>query len=138
MLAAESAGTESYLVTLGSALISACLYWLLHAYSTLLGRRLGGRARVDTNSLVRALRHDAPLLRGAAIPLIALVIAWVAGASQPTGLLISLWTCVAALVAFEFLAAVRSRATPREFILELTIGVTMGLLIIVLRVILHH
>lgn len=138
VLAAESAGTETYGVTFLSAVISACLYWLLHAYSTLLGRRLKGQARVDTTGLGSALSHDAPLLRGAAIPVMALVLCWALGASQPTGLYIALWTCVGALVAFEFLAAVRSRATVGEFVLQLAIGVTMGLLVLVLRVVLHH
>ncbi|HYM66637.1 MAG TPA: hypothetical protein VEW68_05050, partial [Patescibacteria group bacterium] len=68
LLAAESGRHETYLDTVGSALIAAGLYWLAHAYASVLGRRLAAHERLTAGALRRALAHDWALIRGAAIP----------------------------------------------------------------------
>jgi len=137
LMAAESGHHERYADTVGSALIATALYWLLHAYTRVLGYRLATGERLSTEALWQGLVKEWPIVRGAAIPLLVLVIAWVAGADRETGVNAALWSAVASLVLFELAAAVRSQATAGEFALELGVGLTMGLGLVGLRVLLH-
>jgi hypothetical protein len=137
LLAAESGRHETYVDTVGSAALAACLFWLAHAYATLLGRRLIHREVLTPITLWRALTHDWAIFRGAAIPLAALVIAWAAGAAQETAVTAALWCAVATVVAFELVAGIRSRARPAELALEVGVGLVMGLGILALRILLH-
>jgi hypothetical protein len=137
LLAAESGRKETYVETFGSALIAACLYWLAHAYATVLGRRLSTQEPLTAKALLRALAHDWPLLKGAAIPLVALVVAWATGASQQTAVDVALWSVVASLILFELLAGILSRATRAELALEVGVGVALGLGVLVLQIVLH-
>jgi hypothetical protein len=137
LLAAESGRKETYLETFASALIAACLYWFAHAYATVLGRRLSTQEPLTPSSLLRGLVHDWALLKGAAIPLLALVVAWVTGASQQTAVDAALWSVVASLVLFELMAGILARATRAELALEVGVGVALGLGILVLQIVLH-
>jgi hypothetical protein len=137
LLAAESGRHESYLDTVVSAVIAAGLYWLAHAYATVLGRRLTTRERLTTRSLWLALVHDWALVRGAAVPLLVILLAWATGAAQETAVSAALWSAAVSLLAFELLAGIRSRATPSELALELGVGLVMGLGILALRIVLH-
>ena len=137
LMAAESGHHESYADLVGSAFIASALYWLLHAYSYVLGRRLQTRERLRPSTLMYGLAEESPILTGAAIPLLALLIAWVAGASQETGVTAALWTAVVSLVLFELVAGIRSRASAGELALEVGVGLAMGLAILGLRIVLH-
>jgi hypothetical protein len=137
LLAAESGRHESYLDTLASAAIAAALYWLAHAYAELLGRRLSRRQRLTAAALAGALRHDWTIVRGAALPLLALVIAWAAGAAQHTGVAAALWSAIASLLAFELIAGARSRASARELALDACVGIAMGVAVLAVKALLH-
>jgi len=138
LLAAESGRHESYVDTVLSAVVAAGLYWLLHAYATALGSRLAEREPLSAGMLARALAHDWALLRGAAIPLGALLLAWSGGAAQRTGVLIALWSAVISLLALELAAGVRSRLNGRELALQAAVGVSLGVGVLALRVLLAH
>jgi hypothetical protein len=137
LLAAESGSHESYLDTIGSAALAIALYWLAHAYANALGRRLATQERLSGRVLGRELVQDWAIVRGAAIPLLALLIAWATGAAQATAVTAALWSTVATLVAFELLAGIRARVTPRELALQATVGVAMGLAVLALKILLH-
>jgi hypothetical protein len=138
LLAAESAGHEGYADTIASALIATALYWFAHAYASLLGRRLSAQERLTAAGLWRALVKDWALVRGATIPLLALLCGWLTGASQQTAVTAALWSSVVFLVALELVAGVRSRASARELALETGAGALMGLAILAVKVLLHH
>jgi hypothetical protein len=137
LLAAESGRHESYLDTIASAAIAAALYWLAHAYAELLGHRLEQHERLTASALGHALAHDRAIIRGAALPLAVLALCWAAGATQQTAVTAALWTTIASLVAFELLAGVRARASPRELALEAAVGAAMGVAILALKIVLH-
>ncbi|HLB21520.1 MAG TPA: hypothetical protein VK605_05385 [Solirubrobacteraceae bacterium] len=137
LMAAESGRHESYLDTVASALVATMLYWLAHAYADLLGRRLATGDRLTAGTLARALAHDWAIVRGAALPLLALVIAWTAGASQEAGVTAALRTAVVTVVLFELVAGVRAKSTAGELVLKGAVGVTMGLAILALKGILR-
>jgi hypothetical protein len=137
LMAAESGRHESYADLVGSAFITTGLYWLLHAYSSVLGHRLATGERLTPAALSRGLAEEWAIVRGAAIPLLALLLAWATGASQETGVSAALWSAVVGLVLFELVAGVRSRASAGELALEVGLGIVMGLGILGLRVLLH-
>lgn len=137
LMAAESGRHESYFDALASAVFATLLYWLAHAYADLLGRRLETGERLTVRTLGRALVHDWAIVRGGAIPLLALVIAWLAGASREACVTAALRTAVVAVVVFELLADVRAKSTPGELLLKGAVGVTMGLAILAVKGILR-
>ncbi len=137
LLAAESGLHESHLDAVLSAVIVAGAYWLLHAYATLLGRRLTDGGRLNARALLGALAHDWTLLWGAALPIGALLLAWLFGAGQETAVSLALWIVVGSLVVFELLAGLRTHSTARELVFEAAVGVTMGLAVLSLRALLH-
>jgi hypothetical protein len=114
------------------------IYWLAHAYSDVLGQRLATSRRLTVGMLWRALKYEWAIVEGAAIPLLALVLAWAAGATQETAITVALWSAVASVIVFELVAGIRSNARPGELALDVSVGMAMGLAIIALKVVLHH
>jgi hypothetical protein len=137
LLAAESGRHETYLETFASGVIAACLYWLAHAYATVLGKRLMSRQHLTALALARALAHDWAIMRGASVPLLALLIAWIAGASQQAAVNAALWSAAAGLVVLELAAGSRVHNRRGELVLEVCVGLALGLGVIALRVVLH-
>lgn len=137
LMAAESGRHETYFDAFASAVFATLLYWLAHAYADLLGRRLDTGEALTVRSLGRALAHDWAIVRGAAIPLLALVIAWLVGASRESGVTAALRTAVVTVVVFELLAGIRSKSTPGELLLKAAVGVTMGIAILAVKGILR-
>ncbi|HEX8715239.1 MAG TPA: hypothetical protein VF706_06680 [Solirubrobacteraceae bacterium] len=133
LMAAESGRHESYLDAFASAVFATLLYWLAHSYADLLGSRLETGERLTVRALGRALAHDWAIVRGAAIPLLALVIAWLVGASQESGVTAALRTAVVTVVVFELLAGFRAKSTPGELLLKGAVGVTMGIAILAVK-----
>jgi hypothetical protein len=137
LLAAESGVHETYRDTFASGVITALLYWLAHAYTDVLGIRLQEREPLTPDTLARSLGHESAVIRGALIPLFALLIAAIAGADRETGVTIAVWSAAGSIVVLELYAAIRAHATRREVIVDATIGVAMGLAVIALKAIVH-
>jgi hypothetical protein len=137
LLAAESGLRDTYLETFGSAALALILYWFAHSYSDVLGLRLAEQRPFSWEELRATFDRDRSIAMGASPPLLAILVAWAAGASQSTALTAAVWTVVASLIAFELAAGIRSRAKPLELLLEVVVGTTMGLAILTLRALLH-
>jgi membrane protein YqaA with SNARE-associated domain len=137
VMAAESGAHETYAETFASALVATVLYWLARAYTDLLGHRLATGERLMARALGRELLADWAIVRGASLPLLGLLIAWIAGAGQETGVTVALYTAVATIVLFELVAGIRSRSTPRELLFKTGVGVAMGLAILAMKGILR-
>jgi hypothetical protein len=137
LLAAESGLHESYLDTFLSALVAACGYWLLHAYTHVLGERLAGSERLTASVLWRALAHDRTMLYGAAVPLSVILLCWITGAGRETAVTAALWSAIATMIAFELLAGLRARSSAAELSLEVGVGVALGAAVLAVRVLLH-
>jgi hypothetical protein len=137
LLAAESGLKETYPETVGSTAIAMTLYWFAHAYADVLGLRLAEQRRVSWAELWHTFVQDWSIVRGAGLPLLALLVAWAVGAPQTTAVTAGVWAVVASLIAFELAAGVRSKAKPIELAFDVSAGTTLGLGILVLRVLLH-
>ena len=97
LLAAESGTHENYTDTIISALLAAAIYWLAHAYANALGWRVATRQRLTAGVLSRELIRDWAIVRGAAIPMLVLALAWATGAALETGVNAALGVAIVTL-----------------------------------------
>ncbi len=137
LMAAESYKHESHLDVLLSIMLTLVIYWLAHAYSLALGLRIESSASLSLRSLWEGLLGSASVIQGALTPLIALLVAWAAGASSQLAIDLALWSAIATLVALELLAGVRAKERPLELVLSCCVGVGMGAAVLALKALLH-
>jgi len=137
LLAAESAEFETYLKTVISVLITLVIYWLAHSYAEFASERLKEREPLRLGVLGRIMVTQVPILFGAAIPLVAVLVLWAANASLSTAVTAAVWTSAVVVMLIEVMAGVRAERTGRELAFQTLFGGLLGLLIIVLRLTLH-
>ena len=137
LLAAESTRRESFPATVGGVGIALVLYWLTHAYSEVAEERLESGEPMTVASVRRTLIHELTIVAGAAMPLLALLLCWVAGASLDSAVTAAIWTSVAMIVGIEVLAGIRAELEGRQLALQIGAGVLFGMGVIALRIVLH-
>ena len=137
LLAAEDARHVGYPETIAAAAVVLALYWLTGFYAYILGVRLQTREAVSRRLFWRGCVHELPLIEGGAIPLVAVLVAWVAGASVTGGVTAAVWTTALTIVTLEVVAGWRARLEPRRLWLQAAAGVVIGTAIIVLKLMLH-
>lgn len=137
LMAAESYEHQSHLDVVLSAIITLLVYWLAHAYSFALGRRIQQGELLSLRSLRDSLFGSASVMAGAVLPALALIVAWVAGASTQTGIDAALWSTVGALFGLELLAGVRAKEAAPELLLSCLVGAGLGAAVLALKALLH-
>jgi hypothetical protein len=137
LLAAESAAHETYGETIVAVLLALLIYWIAHAYSAFASWRLRQGEPVTVHGLVRAMGQESPLLIGAAVPLVALLLAWAAGARLATAVNAAIWTSAAMIVAIEFVAGRRAGKSGQALVFQTMLGALLGVLVIGIKLILH-
>jgi hypothetical protein len=137
LLAAESAKRETYVDTVAAVAIALLLYWLAHAYSEFAAHRLEQKQPLTLGGLARTLVREAMSIAGAAVPLLALLIGWVAGVSLTDAVTAAVWTSGAMIVTVEVVAGVRAELSASALTVQAAVGALFGLLVIALKVILH-
>lgn len=138
ILAAESAKSETYADTVGAVAVAILVVWLAGAYSEFTEDRLELRKAFTVSGFRRALGHEVMILVAAAIPLVELILCWVAGVSLPSGVTAAVWTTAGMVVIVELLVGLRARLRGRQLAAHTALGALFGLLIIALKLILHH
>lgn len=141
VVAAEDPTKETYPRVLIAAAIAVMTYWLAHGYAHWAGDRLRQNRRPDAGwrgrRLVRALGNEWPIVEGGAIPLAALLVAWIAGAPLPTAITADLGTAAAALAAFELAGGLRQRLPPLHLLANAAVALMLGLALFGVKAILH-
>jgi hypothetical protein len=137
LLAAESRVTETHLELVASVLLTMVVYWFAHSYSEVVGLRVVTRKRADWGRVRWVFAHELPIVKGAVPALLALCIAWAAGASQPEAATVGVWTAVGSLILFEIAAGLRAEVDGRDLLLDGLVGISVGLAILALRAIVH-
>ena len=134
LLAAEAGAHETYGGTVAASVIATLLSWLAHSYAVVLGDRLEGGRRIG---VIGPMIAERALLRGAVVPLAILLGCWASGVSETTAVTAAIWSVIVSLVVFELIAGFRSHATPVEFLIDISFGLTMGVGILALKILLH-
>ena len=137
LLAAEAPERETYLETLASVLIALLVYWMAHSYAEVTARRIEERGRLTTTALADSMRHEVWILFGAAVPVLPLVIWWIAGGSLSDAVTAATWTAAGMVVAYEVIAGLRAELSAKEMLGQIAIGATLGVLVIALKLVLH-
>jgi hypothetical protein len=137
LLAAESGRKETYELTLGSAVLVICVYWVAHAYATIVGRHLNSHRPLTPRALARGFIHDWALVRGAALPLVVILVAWATGATQRTAVDAAVYSVVACLICFELLQGLLSHARPAQLAYDVGVGALLGLGVLGLQSLFH-
>jgi hypothetical protein len=137
LLAAESPQRETYAETVLAVVVALLLYWLAHSYAESAALRMGERARLTVEEFVRSMVHESPLVLGAAVPLVPLLIWWATGASLTSAVSAAIWTSAGMIVVYELIAGLRAELTGKELIVQVVVGAALGMLVIVLKIVLH-
>jgi membrane protein YqaA with SNARE-associated domain len=137
LLAAESPEQETYAETMASVAIALLIYWMAHSYAELTARRIEEGERLTTTALFGSMLHEVWILVGAAIPVIPLLIWWIAGGSLANADTAAIWTAAGMVVVYEVIAGLRAELTAKEMVVQLALGATLGVLIISLKLVLH-
>jgi hypothetical protein len=119
--------------------VTLVVYWLAEEYAELLGEQVEG-GRLPTWGRIReALAETWPMVSASFVPLVALVIVRLAGASALTAANTGLAVAVALLVIHGWSAARASHLRGRQLLLTTSIAVALGLVMIALKdVVLIH
>ena len=136
LIAAESAGHETYGKTVGAVALALILYWLAKSYAEFASRRVRERRSLTVRELTATMLHELPLLAGASLPLVAVLIAWAAGAFLGTAIDAALWIAAGTIVAIEVVAGVRAALSGRELLIQAAVGSVLGLLVLALKLVL--
>jgi hypothetical protein len=137
LLAAESTRHETRLQSIAAAALALALYWAAHSYSSLLGDRLETGRAWSASQVLRVVLREAALLKGAALPLVVLLLADASGASTAHAVLAALVAAAALLVVLEVIAGRRARLKGFGLVVQVIVAGGLGLGIFELRVIVH-
>lgn len=137
LLATESARRETYLETVGAVVLALVLFWLAHGYAEFTARRLQLTDELTLGAFAESMAHESPILLGSAAPLLAVLLSWAAGATLSTAVTVAIWTAAAMTLAIEVVAGLRSERSGLELVAQITIGLTLGLLVIGIKLVLH-
>jgi hypothetical protein len=138
LFAAESARRETYGETVAAVAVASVLIWLAHGYAEFASWRMREGKRFTAHDFGRTMVQELSILVGASLPLLAVLIAWAAGASLTSGVIAGLWTVAATIVTIEVVSAVRAKLSGRELLVQAAVGAGLGLLVLAMRVILQH
>ena len=137
VLAAESASRETYGETIVAVVLALILYWLADSYAELVALRVREAERLTPIALGRMLWQELPIMVGGAPPVLAVLIAWAAGASLNTALLAALWTAAVTILVAEVIAGMQADLSGRELAIQALVGTALGVLVLALRLALH-
>lgn len=133
VLAGENAKGETVATSVEAAMLVVGLFWVVHAWSDDTGDRLEQRRQLRWRPVAAALEHQASILRAVLLPVLALVIAGLAGASDATALWVGTVTCAVSLVVIELVAALRNRLSARQVLVETAAGAAFGCALLALH-----
>jgi hypothetical protein len=137
LLAAEQAGRETYAKTIGAVALTMVLYWLAHAYATSAHHRLRESSPLSAKLVAKTMVREVPILLGAAVPLVVVILFGAAGATLTTAVNAGVWSSAVVIVAIETVSAARADLSGRELVVQVVVGAALGLLVIGLKLLLH-
>lgn len=137
LLAAETATQETYAETVGSVALATVLYWLAHSYAELTAHRIDEGQPLQRAGVIRSARQEAWILAGGVIPVLPVVIWWIAGGKLTNAVSAGIWTAAGMIVIYELVAALQAELTTWERIAQTAVGATLGVLVIAIKVVLH-
>ncbi len=137
LLDAEGVRRETYAATVGAVALTMVLYWLAHSYAEFTGERISESEHFEFVAFLRSARRELSVLGGAGVPLLVLLVCWAVGAPLSTGVSAGIWAAAAVIVAIELALGLRAELSGRDLAKQTAFGALLGVLVLLLRVILH-
>jgi hypothetical protein len=137
LLAAEPPRRETYARTVAAVAVAMIVYWLATSYAEFTGDRVRAEEPFTLGSFVHTAVRELAVVYGALGPLLAVLVCWTAGAQLTTAVTIAVWTAVAIIIAIEIAIGIRAELTGKQLIVQTSMGVLLGLMVVALRVLLH-
>jgi hypothetical protein len=137
LLSAETAAKETYGKTLVAVMLAVLAYWFAHSYAESAAGRMSNRSQLTVAELLHSMRHELPIVLGATLPLVPVLISWIAGSSLSTAVSDAIWTAAALIVVYEFVAGLRAELSGVRLIAQTLVGAALGVLVIVLKLVIH-
>lgn len=137
VLDAEGFKTETFAETIAGVTLAMVLLWLAHSYAQITGGRLALGEQLTPKVVWHHMSHEAPILAGAVVPLLTVIIWWAAGANLSDALSAGIWADVAMIVVINLVAAFVSHLTGVAMVVQTVVGVLLGLGIIAVKLIFH-
>lgn len=137
LLAAESARRETFAETTGAVAITIVLYWLAHSYAEFTGERVRAKRAFSAAELIASARHEVAVLIGGIVPLLVVIVFWIAGAGLGAAIRGAVWSAALLLVLIEYVSGRRAGLQGRELAGQTGVGALLGLAVLALRVLLH-
>jgi hypothetical protein len=130
-----SAGSASvvFLTVIGTGFV----FWLAHAHVALMRRVVRHGDHVDARSVRRALTEEWPLVQASLSPAAPLILAMLGIIGETAATDIGILICFAGLIAWGIIVSRAAHLSRRHTILAVSINVGLGLLLVLLKVILH-
>ncbi len=137
LVAADNSRRAGYGKTVGAVAIALIIFWLAHSYAEFASRRLQQREPLALSGLARASLHELPMVSGAALPLLAILISWAIGATFGSAINAAVWTVAGAIVVIEIVSGIRAKLPAPQLLFQSAIGAGLGLLVVALHSELH-
>jgi hypothetical protein len=122
--------TDALVVLVVATLV---VYWLTHEYAALVGTLVAGGVVPTWDHIRGALANSWPMVSEAYLPLLALVLARVAGASAFAAANVGLVAAVVLLMIHAWLAGRSARLRGRQLLVVTSLAAGLGLAMIVLK-----
>jgi hypothetical protein len=137
VIAAESTRSETFPRLVVASFVAMVLYWLAHGYAEYWAAHLQRSDDWSSAEIWASLVWEAPILLGAAVPILALLLSWAVGGSTEAAVTAALWVSAVEIVMLELGAGLFRHDRLRDVAIQVLMGATMGLGILALRLILH-
>lgn len=137
VLDAEGIKTETFAETVVGVTLAMVLLWLAHSYAQITGHRLAKGEQLTPRLIWHHMEHEAPILAGAVVPLLTVVIFWASGAKLGPALSAGIWADVGMIVVINVVAAFVSELTGIAILIQTSVGVILGVGIIGVKLIFH-
>jgi len=116
-----------------SVVVTLLVYWIAEEYAEVLGEQAGGGQLPSRASIRAALVSTWPMVTASYLPLLALVVAKVAGASALTAANVGLAVAVVLLTVHGWQAGRSARLQGLKLLLATSIAAGLGLVMILLK-----
>ena len=132
-------GHVSTAVLVVSVVVTLLVYWIAEEYAEVLGEQAAGGRLPSRASIQGALVSTWPMVTASYVPLLAVVLADLAGASKLTAANVGLVVAVVLLTVHGWLAGRAARLRGRKLLFATSVAAVLGLVMILLKdlVLLH-
>ena len=132
-------GQVSTAVLVVSVVVTLLVYWIAEEYAEVLGEQAAGGRLPSRASIQGALISTWPMVTASYLPLLAVVLADLAGASKLTAANVGLVVAVVLLTVHGWLAGRAAQLQGRKLLLATSVAAVLGLVMILLKdlVLLH-